>query len=165
LRWIDRIVEAFVAMVMAIMVLTVFGSVIFRYVLSSPLGWSEEVSRVTLVWVTLAGSYLAYRRGSHMRMSAMVDTLHPQLRTVLVLIGRILTALFLTVLIQQGYLFAQRFVKTRTEGLGISASYYYAILPVGGILLFLAVCAHISSEVELLKTHAQQKSHSEMGRE
>jgi TRAP-type C4-dicarboxylate transport system permease small subunit len=148
LRWVDKLVEAFVAIVMAVMVLTVFFSVVFRYVLSSPLGWSEEVCRVTLVWVTFGGSYLAYRRGKHMKMGSVIDKLAPKAKRTVILIGQALTAVFLSILIHQGYLFTMRFLNTRTEGLGISASWYYAILPVGGFLILLATFNHIWTEIK-----------------
>ncbi len=45
--------------------LVVFAQFFFRYALNSPIGWSEEVARYLLIFVTFIGTVVAIQRNSH----------------------------------------------------------------------------------------------------
>ena len=65
---VQGVVEALAAAVLAIDVLVVFTSVIFRYFLHDPLEWSEEVARALMVTLVFIGAAAALGRSRHVGM-------------------------------------------------------------------------------------------------
>lgn len=55
----------------------VFAQFFTRYVLNSPIGWTEEVARFLLVVVCYAGSLVAVRKGTHIRLE-LLEKLLPE---------------------------------------------------------------------------------------
>jgi len=65
---VQAMVEAIAALTLAIDVLVVFTSVIFRYFLHDPLEWSEEVARALMVTLVFIGAAGALGRSRHVGM-------------------------------------------------------------------------------------------------
>jgi len=65
---VQSVVEALAAAVLAVDVVVVFASVIFRYFLHDPLEWSEEVARALMVTLVFIGAAAALGRSRHVGM-------------------------------------------------------------------------------------------------
>jgi tripartite ATP-independent transporter DctM subunit len=65
LAWLLVATEYVAALVLAVDVLVVFASVIFRYLLLSPLNWAEEVARALMVLLVFFGAATALARHRH----------------------------------------------------------------------------------------------------
>ena len=79
-RWIDRcckVVEAVIALFLALMVVLVFGNVVLRYGFNSGITVSEEVSRWLFIWVTFLGALVALKEHGHLGMDMVVQMLPP----------------------------------------------------------------------------------------
>ena len=72
-RLFDRLTDGMMALLMAFMVLVVFGNVVLRYVFDS--GWpgAEELSRLAFVWLVFVGVASSMRRGELMSFSLIRD--------------------------------------------------------------------------------------------
>ncbi|WP_018237020.1 TRAP transporter small permease [Ensifer sp. BR816] len=68
-------VEALLALLLAAMVVMVFGNVVLRYLFNSGIVVSEELSRIFFVWITFIGAVVAMRDGSHLGMDTFVRAL------------------------------------------------------------------------------------------
>ena len=68
---VQVVVEALAAAVLAVDVLVVFTSVIFRYFLHDPLEWSEEVARALMVTLVFIGAAAALGRARHVGMDSI----------------------------------------------------------------------------------------------
>lgn len=80
--WPERAGAAVVAVLCAVIlgggVVVVFLDVIFRYFLSSPLQWSDEVAIAVLIAITFLGSALALYRSEHLGMRVVRNALAGQ---------------------------------------------------------------------------------------
>jgi TRAP-type C4-dicarboxylate transport system permease small subunit len=141
MRILDRIVEGTAATLMLTICVTVFLGVFYRYVLVSPLGWSEEIARYCLIWNTFFGSYLALRRSEHIGLQLGLPGLPPVARRVQEAVGLLAMALFFVVLVAYGTPFALRFLESESPYLEIPLGLVYLILPVAGALLLVALAA------------------------
>jgi TRAP-type C4-dicarboxylate transport system permease small subunit len=79
---IDRIISftfnmlnVIIALLLAAMVVMVFGNVVLRYAFNSGLSWSEEMSRFCFVWLTFLGTVVTYREHSHLGVETLVQRL------------------------------------------------------------------------------------------
>jgi TRAP-type C4-dicarboxylate transport system permease small subunit len=139
LRALDLVCEALAALLMVALCAIVFVGVVYRYVLVSPIPWTEEVARLCLVWVTFVGTYLAMRRGQHIVMDTVYVLFGPRGRRICDVAGLALLAAFLGVLVWYGAQYAAAFWKAPSPYLGFPMGLVYLALPVGAGLLLLAV--------------------------
>ena len=68
-------VDAMSMITLAAMVTLVFANVVLRYVFDSGLAWSEEVSRITFVWLVFLGIVIAYQENEHLAVDILVSRL------------------------------------------------------------------------------------------
>ena len=70
-----RGVEWLLIILLAVMVVLVFGNVVLRYAFNSGIVFSEEVSRFVFMWLTLIGALVVMKDKAHLGMSSLVDRL------------------------------------------------------------------------------------------
>jgi len=137
--YLDAGLEAVVAGLMATMCITVFLGVVFRYVLGDPLTWAEEVGRLSLVWVTFLGAYLAYRRNVHISIDLIRTRTSRGTQRIIHLVSMILIGLFMAMLLVQGGNYSRAVLGSATPLLGIPLGVVYAALPVCAALLLVTI--------------------------
>ena len=73
---LDSLLGGFAEILVALLVVTetviLFAGVVARYALHSPLVWSDEAASILFLWLAMLGAVVAFRRGEHMRMTALV---------------------------------------------------------------------------------------------
>jgi TRAP-type transport system small permease protein len=80
--WIDkataaycRLLELLLVLLLAAMVLMVFGNVVLRYGFNSGITFSEELSRWAFVWMTFLGAIVAIKENGHLGTDMLVGRL------------------------------------------------------------------------------------------
>ena len=86
-----------------LMVLSILMQVFFRYVLGSPLAWSEEAARFCMLWMTGFMAPLAYRRGGFVAIDMMVRALPDRVAEILSFILLIIPLVVLIVALPIGW--------------------------------------------------------------
>jgi TRAP-type C4-dicarboxylate transport system permease small subunit len=148
-KYVDWFVEAFLAALMAVMITVVALQVFFRYVVGSPLGWTEEIGNFTLVWTSFLGSYIAFRRGNHLRIELLYLILPNVGRRTLLIIGDLALAGFSGFLVFEGIPFAKKFMYLLSPNLQFPMGISYLVVPVTGILFL----THLLPEVYQILFH------------
>ncbi len=82
----------------AILAVTV-GQVFFRYVLGSPLIWSEELARLLIVWVAFIGGAAVCWEGRHLNVDFLFTGMSNRTRRVVRLFNLAVALAFLLVLV------------------------------------------------------------------
>lgn len=82
--WVDkatgaycRLLELLLVLLLAAMVLMVFGNVVLRYGFNSGITFSEELSRWAFVWMTFLGAIVAIKDNGHLGTDMLVGRLGP----------------------------------------------------------------------------------------
>lgn len=104
--WIDRscrALEAVIALLLAIMVVMVFGNVVLRYAFNSGIAVSEEVSRWLFVWMTFLGAVVALKEHGHLGSDMLVSRLPVLGKKICLIVGQLLM-LYMTWLLFSGSL-------------------------------------------------------------
>lgn len=144
---VDRCIEVVLAALMVAMTVIVFTGVFFRYVVASPLGWTEEAGRFCLMWASLLGMYLAYRRAEHIRVDALTSRLNPLARHRLLLAGNALLAVYIAALVLEGFRYCSAFLDSYSPMLDLPLGVVYAALPVSGAMMLVAIVADLWSDL------------------
>jgi TRAP-type transport system small permease protein len=67
-----RVIDALTALLLAVMVVLVFGNVLLRYAFNSGITVSEEMSRWLFVWLTFLGATVAIKEHAHLGTDMLV---------------------------------------------------------------------------------------------
>ncbi|MFP5406580.1 MAG: TRAP transporter small permease, partial [Gammaproteobacteria bacterium] len=74
-RRIEVFLDALIAFIPAVITVSLIYQVFGRYVLNSAPGWTEEVARMLIVWLTMLGAGACLRGGSHIAVTVLVNAL------------------------------------------------------------------------------------------
>ena len=108
-----------------------FAGVVSRYVLHSPLIWSDELASILFLWLAMLGAAVAFRRAEHMRMTAIVSAVRPAMWAYLDTVAVSAALAFLLMIVWPSYEYAYEESFITTPALQISNSWRAAALPVG----------------------------------
>jgi TRAP-type C4-dicarboxylate transport system permease small subunit len=136
---LDRLVGWALAACLGAMTCIVFVSVVFRYVLNSPLAWTEELASLLFAWLTFVGAYRAARYRSHIAIDTLVIFLPASFRRALSRFVDVGVILLLAVFVWQGVRLTITTWSLEFPAMEISRGYLYLSLPVGACLMGLAL--------------------------
>lgn len=135
---VDFILGRFLALLMAIMTMDVLWGVFTRYVLDNQAGWTEELARFLLIWISILGA--AYASGKNMHLA--IDLLSPKLgergnRTLGWVIRTLVIFFVLTVLVIGGFrlIYISQVLGQTSPALQIPMWTVYMVVPISGLLI------------------------------
>lgn len=128
-RGLDAIIQPVVFAGMAALIGVITLQIVSR-VLFTAVGWTEEVARFLLVWITFLAGTLAFQRGRHIAVTFVVDALPGRLRQIARLAALLVVLAFMIALIVIGYRYMQVQSFQKSASLRLSMTYVYAVMPI-----------------------------------
>ncbi|MHA6631786.1 TRAP transporter small permease [Pseudonocardia sichuanensis] len=126
---------------------TVLLQVVMRYFLNSPLTWTDEATRLQLVWLTFTGAVLAYRLGKDIAVDALEQfatrrgwTWVARGASAVVQLTVLLVAVAFAV---AGWQLTVQTMDRETPALGIPVATFYAAVPTAGVLLLVSIAERV----------------------
>lgn len=130
-RVLGKILAVPVALLVAAEILILLAGVIGRYIFQSPLIWSDELASILFLWLAMLGSAVAFERGEHMRMTAIVGKLQPSTRAFVDVLATSAALVFLALVLPHAFEYAHEETIIRTPALDIPNSWRVAAMAVG----------------------------------
>ncbi|SDJ82652.1 TRAP transporter small permease [Billgrantia gudaonensis] len=133
-RGIDAVIQPAVFAAMAALIAVITLQIVSR-VFFTAVGWTEEVARFLLVWITFLGATVAFRRGRHIAVTFVIDALPERLQRHARILAMVAGLAFLIALavIGQRYMQAQSFQKSAS--LRLSMTWVYAVIPLSAVVM------------------------------
>ena len=120
-----RLLEWSIALLLALMVVLVFGNVVMRYAFNSGIAVSEELSRWLFVWMTFLGAIVALKEHGHLGSDMLVSRLGTFGKKACLLVGHVLM-LYATWLLFAGSLAQARInLDVQAPVTGASVAIFY----------------------------------------
>lgn len=129
--FLGALVEIPAAALVVAEVVVLFSGIVARYVLHTPLTWSDELASTLFLWLAMLGSAVALRRDSHMRMTAIVWALPERQRDLFDAIAIAAGLGFLVLVFPAALHWAQEEAFITTPAMEISAAWRAAAFPAG----------------------------------
>ncbi len=129
-----------------VMTVVVFLQVIYRYLLTQPLYWSEELARYLFVWISIFGAAHSVQRRGHFGMDFFYRMLPDTGRRFLIFVIYLLMGVVILVLLVQGIILVQKTTAQQSPAMEISMGWAYACLPVGASLMAIHLMVIIIKE-------------------
>lgn len=143
-RAIGWVTEPIVALLVVAEIVILFSGIVARYVLESPLVWTDELASMLFLWLAMLGSVVALRRNEHMRMTAVVGMVGPRTRAFLDVFALAAALAFLLLIALPAYEFAHDEAMISTPAMDISNAWRAAALPVGSGLMILTALLRLA---------------------
>ncbi len=118
------VVFAAMAALVAVITLQIVTRVFF-----TATGWTEEVARFLLVWLTFLGATLALAEGRHIAVTVLVDRLPAPPRRALVVAGHLAAAAFLAALAWIAWRYTSMQGTQVSAALRVPMIWVYAVIP------------------------------------
>jgi TRAP-type transport system small permease protein len=151
-----RLLTLLMVLMLALMVVLVFGNVVLRYVFNSGITVSEELSRWLFLWMTFLGAIVALKEHGHLGTDVLVARLPRAGKKACLIVGQLLM-LYVTWLLFRGS-WAQVVINLEVEApvTGASVGIFY------GAGVVFAVSAGVLLARELYRTATGQASDAEL---
>ena len=131
--------ETTICLLLVAMTAVVFSQVIARYVLETPLSWSEELARFLLLWLSMLSAAYAFKTKSHFALRILVGTFPQKLQSAIALFVHGIVALFFAILLYYSVVFVIGVSGHTAPALQISMQIPYASVVVGSAVILLQV--------------------------
>ncbi len=147
-RTLDAVLGALLLLITVSLIWQIFG----RYVIGRAPGWSEEVARMSIVWLTMIGAAACLRSGSHIAVTVLLNAVGPRLRLALLACRDTCILMTAGVLAWSGTRYALLNGDQDSPALEIPMSYAYSALAVGaGLLALQLILSRLAREAPRLE--------------
>jgi tripartite ATP-independent transporter DctM subunit len=130
-RTIGVLAEAIGAALVVAEICILFAGVVSRYVIDSPLMWTDELANFLFLWLSMLGTVVALRRGEHMRLTTFVNSLRPQWGRWLGTVGALVVIVFVLEILLPAAQYLEVQQSTELITLSISDGYRVVAILVG----------------------------------
>ena len=135
-----RALEILAVIAAAALVLDVVWGVVTRAMPGGQAKWTEELARFLLIWVSMLGGALAFRRREHLGIDFLVTSMHSDVNQGLqVLKQGIVCVTAAAVFLYGGFRIVSDalIAQQTTPALGWKMGYVYAAVPLAGVFILL----------------------------
>ena len=110
---VNRVEEAFIAIVLGLMTLVTFSNVIARYVFNDNLLWALEITLFLFAWLVLLGASYCVKKDLHLGIDLVINVLPGHWRRLASCVGVALCLTFSLLLLKGSWDYWYPFVTTR----------------------------------------------------
>jgi TRAP-type C4-dicarboxylate transport system permease small subunit len=150
LQWSDRVNGWSEKLLFGLMVAMIFFTtlqVIFR-VFFTAISWSEEITCFLLVYASLVGAAVAFKRGSHIAVSFVVQRIPKRVQKILAVGVHLLGIVFFAIIAVYGALLMKTEFQQTSPALQVPMVWVYIIFPVLGAVIILHLVVGIRATLE-----------------
>ncbi len=158
-KLLDHLIEAACALAVVALTVIVTLQVFNRFVLKTPLAWSEDLAMLLFQWVVFLGAALGVKRLRHFGIELVVRRLPEGLRHVVELLTPVVMAIVALVMIVQGWTILT--FNTRRVFSTMDLTYVWAFLPIplSGVLILIYL-----AQVEIDRWRGKSSAEGGQGR-
>ena len=155
--WMDKILSIACAVLLTFMTVLVLIQVFSRYILNSPVAFTEELVRYSLIWTGFIGAAYAFSTREHMSLTLIRDKFTGKAHTaLLVVIDGLILLMAIFVFTIGGFKLAVSASREFSALLGIPRSLVYSIAPISGVFIVLSQIINIYEDVTVEKVESKE---------
>lgn len=148
-----KIEEFFIGSALLAATVLLFVNIILRYFFSANTTWAEEFIRYAMIWITFIGASVCFRRGIHVGVDLLMNSLKQTGQKYLNIYINILSIIFMGFLVKFGVDLVLFSINTGqiTPSLKINMYWIYLAIPVGATLSIIHL---VLQTVQLIKNNS-----------
>lgn len=122
-----------------VIIFATVSGVFFRYIVGTPLVWSDELARFSLVWMIFLGAAVVSFKESHLIVDFIYEYTSPLITTILKAISTLVVFGFLVTLVISSFDLLRVSGFNTSPALDLPLSFWRASVVVGSILMIIAM--------------------------
>ena len=151
MKYLNKVVEVILEVLVAGMVLGCCWQVITRFLLHNPSKYTEELLRYMLIWLTMMGVPYAYGKNSHLAINLIVKKFKPKNEIIAqIAIDAFIMILSVSVMIG-GIMVTANAAGQLSPAMQIPMQIYYVCVPVCGVLMVIYGLFKIAEHIKALR--------------
>jgi TRAP-type C4-dicarboxylate transport system permease small subunit len=137
----DYFEETLIVACIAFMTVMNFVNVVSRYCFSNSFSFTEEITIMAFVWVSMFGIAAGYKRMSHLGMSYFVEKMPPKMQTPMMWFSMLCSLTLVLIMIVKGVemVEGQIMLGARTPALQLPLATQGLAIPVGGTFIAIRI--------------------------
>jgi TRAP-type C4-dicarboxylate transport system permease small subunit len=139
MKQLDRAIDILIRVVMGISAFvlsaTTILQVITRYFFKNPIGWGQDIVRLSFVYIVFWGGAYCIKNNEHLNIDVVLTALKPKTKKLVEILISIILICFFVFISYYGYLFMQTGTTQKSPYLLIPMSIYYISLPTAGLIM------------------------------
>ena len=143
----EKIIGNLIKVIGIIMAVTILVQIFSRAFMKVPFSWTEELSRITFMWFCFLGSGIAMKKKAHLGIDYFVKNLSSRFRYFNQIIINVLIGLFGFFMSYYGVNIARIMHKQVSSVMRIPMSYFYAVIPITGILFLILSLSYLIENI------------------
>lgn len=138
-RAFDFLEEGLIVLGLAFMTVMNFVNVVSRYCFTNSFSFTEEITVMAFVWVSMLGIAAGFKRSSHLGMSYFVELFPQKMQAFMALFSMFCSVAMMAIMIDEGIVMVegQIMLGARTPALELPVMVQGLAVPVGGGLIAL----------------------------
>ena len=153
---LNDIFDSFIKVIMvtgiAVLVVTLIGQVLSRYLMPIPFPWMEELARYLMIWVAMLGACLGIRRKSHIGVTIITDRLSIYWRAKMNILIYLAMLTLTVVLLCYGWRITNMVSSQTTATLPFTMFWAYLAIPAGALLMSVQIILLLLEDLHHLIT-------------
>lgn len=148
--------EGLIVLCLAFMTAMNFINVVSRYCFTNSFSFTEEITVITFVWVSMLGIAAGFRRVSHLGMSYFVELAPRKAQAYLTLFSMVCSLIMIGFMVLEGYTMVENQIMlgAKTAALEIPLFFQGMAIPIGGAFIGLRALQAGISEFKRLSAEA-----------
>lgn len=136
MKWLEKIEENFIGIIMLVVSVVLFANVVLRYVFNASSTWAEEFIRYAIIWMTFIGAGICFRKGLHPGIDVIFNIFPKSMKRGIKIFVIIISIIFMSFMLKYGYDLLMFSITTGqiTPALQVKLYWVYAAIPVGALL-------------------------------
>lgn len=153
----DFLEEGLIVLCLAFMTGMNFINVVSRYGFTNSFSFTEEITVITFVWVSMLGISAGFRRVAHLGMSYFVELAPKRYQACMALLSMVCSLTMIGFMVFEGITMVENQIMlgAKTAALEIPLAFQGLAIPVGGIFIGLRALQSGISEYKRLAAEAE----------
>lgn len=152
-----KIVGAVLRIMLASTVIFIFLQVFFRYVLHTPLTWSEQLSRFMFIWTMSLGLPVLFYKKDFMAFDLLQDSIPEPWRSILIILIKCAVTFFAVFWLHGSVSLIGGTMNKMTSGVKIPISLLYSAQTLASLLIVWVMATQIIQDIFAASKHSGKK--------
>lgn len=140
---ITKFEEIFLIVCMFLIVLFMSLEVFFRYVLNSPLSWTEEIGKLVFVWMVFIGAGIGIRTKGHISMEFLTSRLSFKMQRIFEFIIFLVILATLLVILYYGSIRTYLGFSSILPAIKIPYGFLFLPVPISCFIMIIHISIHL----------------------
>ncbi|MBW5800022.1 TRAP transporter small permease [Halomonas elongata] len=154
----NRLIGWVLAALLLLMTVLIFWQVFARFVVGSPLFFSDEIARFAMLWLTFLGTGYAYRKGMLISVDIALEYANKTLSSLLRIVIILSSLLFAFIMVKYGFDLVERVSRQTAPSTRISMMWPYMAVPAGGVVIMVNSLGLLLDEALGTLPHTKQET-------